>query len=504
MVKAVGKVTAGTVVTGATATGTWHLLHKHFFDEDNGHVMEANIGALCWNQCRQTTGYCTYCGAIGRCCHLNYSGRGCNDAMGSKDQHVCVTPLTTDLEDVYDLILAADELSSNDTEKEERHRQFLQLLLSGSHTQLEAWKKDRNSLPELNIEDDYARVRKREADFYSDGERTYINRLLDNYCVPTVPELYRNLETTSTYTCVVPQGFRGRREAPAEGRRFNPIFQELKITGFPAETQQALYRRLFSVNITSPHNQFLARTLLNRLAALHAVITNNVMSGDPMQEQAARLVGLLPATEVECDARAEPPLEVCQNRMVALTKYLTQDWGQDTVPIVDTGPPTRGPRRPRGTPRDWRTPASAWNRMDFCEHIARAPRYPFQLINLTGDRCSDFDGSAVILLRYLAEQANVCRTSRPRDKQLRLIWLRRITKRSDQNDGPGRGHAPLREFHDRNRPGNGIQLAGREWEGPGYPNHMPLCAEIAHRESYPHPLTHLAVHQCLQPGLSGS
>ena len=54
--------------------------------------------------------------------------------MGSKDQHVCVTPLTTDLEDVYDLILAADELSSNDTEKEERHQQFLQLLLSGSHT----------------------------------------------------------------------------------------------------------------------------------------------------------------------------------------------------------------------------------------------------------------------------------------------------------------------------------------------------------------------------------
>ena len=136
--------------------------------------------------------------------------------------------------------------------------------------------------------------------------------------------------------------------------------------------------------------------------------------------------------------------------------------------------------------------------MDFCENIARAPRYPFQLINLTGDRCSDFDGSTVILLRYLAEQANVWRTSRPRDEQLRLIWLRRISKKSDQNDGPDQGRAPLREFHDRNRTGNGIQLAGREGEGPGYPNHMPLCAKIAHRESYPHPLTHLATHRCLQ------
>ena len=104
----------------------------------------------------------------------------------------------------------------------------------------------------------------------------------------------------------------------------------------------------------------------------------------------------------------------------------------------------------------------------------------------------------MILLRYLAEQANVWRTMRPRDEQLRLIWMRRITKRSDQNNSPDRGRAPLREFHDRNRPGNGLQLAGREWEGRGYPNRMPFCEDIARQESYLHQLTNLAVHQCLQ------
>ena len=497
VVKAVGKITAGTVVTGAVATGAWHVLHKHFFDENNGHVMEANTGAPCWNQCRQTTGYCTYCGAIGRCCRLNYSGRGCNSAMGNKDHHVCVTPLTTDLEEAYDLILAADERASNKTEEKERHRQFLRLLLSGSPSQMEAWGKDEKSVQDN--EDDHVQVRKREADPRPDRERTYINRLLDNYCVPSVPELYRDLVTTTTYSCVVPQGPRRRRAAPAKRRRPNHIFQELKINGFPAETQRALYRRLHASNITGPHNQYLAQTLLNRLAALHAVLTINA-TGTPMLEQAARLRSLLPESGIECDVQTEPPSEACRERLGAITRYLTQDWGRDSIPLIYTGPPTRGPRHPRGAPRDWRTPASAWNRMDFCEHVARAPRYPFQLINLTGDRCSDFDGSTVILLRYLAEQANVnlWRASHPRDKQLRLIWLRRITKRSDHNDGPDRGRAPLREFHDRNRPDNGIRLAGREREGPGYPNYMPFCTDIAHRDSYPHPLTHLAVHQCLQ------
>ena len=132
-----------------------------------------------------------------------------------------------------------------------------------------------------------------------------------------------------------------------------------------------------------------------------------------MQEQAAQLVRLLPAPEIECDARAEPPSDACQSRLAALTKYLTHDWGWDTLPNIYTGPPTRRPRRPRGVPRNWRTPVSAWNRMEFCEEIARAPTFPYQLINLTGDRCSDLDGSAVILLRYLAEQANVWRTARP-------------------------------------------------------------------------------------------
>ena len=38
-----------------------------------------------------------------------------------------------------------------------------------------------------------------------------------------------------------------------------------------------------------------------------------------------------------------------------------------------------------------RSPASAWNRMEFCENIARAPMYPYQLINLTGDLCSNLE-----------------------------------------------------------------------------------------------------------------
>ena len=256
--------------------------------------MEANTRAPGWHQCRQTTGYCTYCGAIGQCCRLNYSGRGCNNAMGEKDQHVCVTPLTTDLEDAYDLILAADELPRNHTEKKERHRLFLQLLLSGSPTQTEAWKEDRKSLFKRPDEDAAARVRKREADLHSisDGDRTYINRLLDNYCVPTVPELYRNLVATFSYTYVVPQGFRTRREASAAGTRPNPISKELRNNGFPADTRRALYRRLYSVNITRPHNQLLVKSRLSRLAALHAVLTNDTTTGDTMQEEAAQMVSL--------------------------------------------------------------------------------------------------------------------------------------------------------------------------------------------------------------------
>ena len=67
-----------------------------------------------------------------------------------------------------------------------------------------------------------------------------------------------------------------------------------------------------------------------------------------MQEQAAQLVSLLPAPDTECDARAEPPSDACQSRMVALTKYLTQDWGQDTLPNVYTSPPTRQRLEPNG------------------------------------------------------------------------------------------------------------------------------------------------------------
>ena len=65
----------------------------------------ANAGKPCLEACFNLSGYCTYCGAVGRCCKLGDTERGCKEDMGIAGVETCIHVDDTVLEAALNQIM---------------------------------------------------------------------------------------------------------------------------------------------------------------------------------------------------------------------------------------------------------------------------------------------------------------------------------------------------------------------------------------------------------------
>ena len=108
------------LINGAAMTGSFAAMQTLFDSmakkDDYTNVHFAHIGDECWTRCYMKTGWCKFCGSMGRCCRQKFKGNGCDDFEGSPTQHICVgdPTKTTDLHEAYNVILK-DAFDRNET-----------------------------------------------------------------------------------------------------------------------------------------------------------------------------------------------------------------------------------------------------------------------------------------------------------------------------------------------------------------------------------------------------
>ena len=229
VVKTVAKAGGAAATAGVGIAALDTIVRKVNQPENNLHLESANLQKPCWIPCNGITGFCSFCGANGRCCRRGYDIRGCDGEMGALEEHVCVVPATSDLEKAYDKVVKTEQEMRKNGDLDARHQRFFRILFDNERTRnaatyQKAWadyltsKKAADSAPPSAPARANRTARSAGAtNFLSHTERRELLTLLEKECTPTYPELYRDRLEALSFTC---QAIRHRRKrAPTSSVR---------------------------------------------------------------------------------------------------------------------------------------------------------------------------------------------------------------------------------------------------------------------------------------------